>query len=87
MRRQQDEAVGRRQLEAVEIGRSATRRRADALPLRRARLRVVVREQRAAAGVPEHHDSLEAFLFAQKRIAAARSSSRFSCSIVVSLLR
>src|SRR5579864_6883663 len=66
MRREQDQAVGRRHLEAVEVGRSAAWRRGNAVALGRARLRVVVSEERAAARVPQHHDPLETLLLAQK---------------------
>ena len=65
MRGERDIAVGGGQIELVEIRRTAARRRRHAISCGRARLRVVVREQRAAAGISEHHDFLEAFLFAQ----------------------
>ena len=66
MRGERDISVGGRQIELVQIGRTAAGRRGHAITRGRARLRVVVREQRAAAGVAEHHDFLEPFLFAQE---------------------
>src|SRR6266851_2393446 len=66
MCREHDITVGGGKLEFVEVGWTAARRRLDAATFRGSRLRVVVSEQRTAAGISEHHNILESFLIAQK---------------------
>src|SRR6266852_7163955 len=61
-----DIAVSGGKFELVEVGRIATRRCLDAATFLGSRLRVVICEQRTAAGISEHHNFLESFFIAQE---------------------
>src|SRR6266404_6805091 len=66
MCREHDIAICGGKFELVKVGRTATRGRLDAAAFLGSCLRVVVCEQRAAAGISEHHNFLKSFLFAQE---------------------
>src|SRR5271163_3554820 len=66
MRREQNEAVGGRHLELVEVRRTATGRRFYSRANRLSRFGVVVRKERTTTRISDHHDTLEAQFLAQE---------------------